>query len=419
MKMTETSRISSNSGIANALVILVVTLACAGLVTSYILAGPALAAKEKIKTIEDEKKQIDKEKAGIQELIPPLAPFITDITRYGSEVDPEDVRSILEKKIKEYKLASRVDRLEEIGGEDLTLEVIINILGRRITAVELGEKLAEYGKNSSEQRGRKFSAAVGDITKIKDDEIADIRKQSNDLTATEAKEDTMYSSRVNELNSRKNVLEGQKKQKEDKFREQKVDIDYRINRIKQEIEFLATREIIKRDIVEVQGEIIRPAVKEGYAFITLGANDNMKLGLKFRVFRKDKNGTRKWKGQVEVKKVFNGYSLVSITNTANPSDPIVEGDYINNIFYSRNRTKYVVLIGEIEQPDFRYNRAEIERRLTELGAKVEPNVSLKTDFAIIGKNYEGQESYNTIALLNITYVDGEEARQNIEYCLGD
>lgn len=409
----------SNSGISNVVVIIFVALACIGLVTSYILAGPILAATEKKKAIEEEKNQIAKEKDAIQKLIPTLGPFITDIKTSVTEVEPDTVREMLAKKIKDYKLASKIDQLEDIGGEDLTFEYIINMLGRKITAAELGNQLAEYGKNSSEQRGQKFRDEVGTITRLKDDEIADIRKQSNDLTAVESREDTMYTSRISELNSKKNTLDSQKRQKEDRFKEQKTDLDYRITRIKQEIEFLATREIIKRDIVKAQGEIIKPAVKQGYAFITLGANDNIKLGLKFRVYRNDKNGNKKWKGQVEVKKIFDGYSLVSITNTINPLDPIVEGDSINNIFYSKTGTKYVVLIGELEQPDFRYSRAEVEKRLNEIGVKVEATVSLRTDFAIIGKNYEGSESFNTIGLLNITYLDGEEARQSIEYCLGD
>lgn len=419
MKTTEITMTSSNSGISNIIVILSVAFACLGIVTSYILAGPTLATKAKIKTIEAEKKQLDKKRDEIQGLIPTIGPFITDIKTSVTEVTPDAVREILAKKIKDYKLASRIDQLEEVGGEDLTFEFIINMLAHKLTATELAKQLAEYGSNSSEQRGQKFREVVSNTTRIKDDEIADLRKRSNDLTAIESSEETAYTTRLSGLNSRKNSLDTQKKQKDDKFKDQKANLDYKINRIKQEIEFLATREVIKRDIVGVQGEIIRPAIKEGYAFITLGANDNIKLGLKFRVFRKDKNGNRKWKGQVEVKKIFDSYSLVSITNMTNSLDPIVEGDYINNIFYSRNSTKYVVLIGDVEQPDFRYNRADIERRLNQLGVKVEANVSLKTDFAILGKNYEGLESYNTIGLLNITYLDGEEARQSIEYCLGD
>ena len=407
------------SGLSDIVVILFVFLAAIGMVTSYILSGPIIIAQEKIKNIESDKKGIEAAKVKIQEHIINISPLITQISNYGEELAPEKVRVALDEKLKTYKLTSNVEGMDEVGGEDLTLEYIINLLTPYITSTEMGKKLVEYGRNASKERGTVFTETRRRIEDIKNNEIEQIRRMLNDLSAAEAKEESTYQSRVNELTGRKSSLETEKQQREDKSREQKTDLEYKISKVKQEIEFLAYREIIKRDVIETQGAIIKPVVKEGFAFINLGSNDGVMLGLKFRVFRKDKNGTRKWKGQVEVKKIFDTYSLVSVTGVTNPIDPVVEGDYITNVFFSKGKEKYVALVGDIDQSDFRYSRAEIEKRLANIGVTVEPTVSVKTDFVILGKNYEGLEAYNTIRILNIPCLENKEASESVEFCLGD
>jgi hypothetical protein len=409
----------NEAGLTDTVVIVFVIFAVIGLVSSYILSGSVILVQEKIKAADSERKEIDAEAKIIQEHIVSVSPFVTQIAGYGEQVEPEKIRAFLDEKIKTYKLASNIERTAEIGGEDLTLEYIVNLLSQNVTSTEMGKKLVEYGKNSSRERGAVFNEAKTNIEDIKNREIQEIRRMLNDLAATESKEESSYQSRVNELTGKRSTLDTEKQSKEDKNKEQKTELEFKINKVKQEIEFLAYREIIKRDIIETQGAIIKPVVKEGFAFINLGSNDGVMLGLKFRVFRKDKNGTRKWKGQVEVKKIFDTYSLVSVTGVVNPVDPIVEGDYITNVFFSKGKEKSIALVGDIDQSNFRYSRTEIEKRLSDIGVKVEQSVSVRTDFVILGKNYEGLEAFNTIRILNIPCLEDKEASESVEFCLGD
>lgn len=410
-----------SSGVANIVVVIFVLFACVGLVAAFVLTGRSLSVTEKIKKREVEAKQIDDEKDQYQDSLIKISPYITDIGQYGAEVDPEKVRKILDAKLKEYELISKVDRFEEIGGEDLTLEFVVGVIGKMIIPAEVEMELSEFGKNTSEQRFRKFQGSYDKIDQIKNDEIAEINMKRNDITAVESKENVRYQSRVDDLTSRRSELDTLKSKKDNEFSEKKKELEYEVRQVKQEIEFLSSRGVINRDIIEVQGKIIKPAVKNWYSFINLGANDNVRLGLKFRVYRKDKHGKRRWKGVVEVKKIFDTYSQVSVNAINNSLDPILEGDYINNVFYSSGKPKYVVLIGDIERGrgGFKYSKAEIKRRLTDIGVVAEDDVSLKTDFAILGSNYDMLDSYNKLKLLNIPYLMGQEARECIEYYLGD
>ncbi len=408
-----------DSGIANFVVVLLVILACIGIVTSYVVTGRTLIIIEKIKEKEAETKIAEKRKGGYTEDILKVSPYITEISQYGMAVDKEKVRKLLEDKMKQYNLQSNITRDEEIGGEDLTLEDIIGVVGVKVTSSYLGVNLAESGKASAESRYRKFTETRDKIEEYKKSEIDDISAKKDRVAAIETNENVNYNARIDELNRKRNELSGVRDKKIAELAEEHRKIEYKIQQTKQEIESNSSRGAINRDIIEVQGKIINPAVKDWYAFINLGEKDNVKLGLKFRVFRRDKNGKRKWKGLVEVKKIFETYCQVSINKVENELDPIVEGDYITNVFYRPNKTLYVALIGSIERDMFRYNLEQIKRKLTALGVVVETEISLMTDFVILGRNYEILPAYETMRLLNIPYLENKEAEESVVLYLSD
>lgn len=417
----------ATKGVANFVVIIFVIIASAGLITYYILAGEVLSTREKIKAKETETNQIKKETDSLQEILAKISPYVTDIT-FGSIIDDdkiESTRKFLEDKSKSYAITSKVERKEEIGGEDMTIEFIVSVLGGRLTASELGETLSQYGKKSAETRRPEFEKVTEKINQLKDEEISEVERKRNELAQEQSKIENRYATRQADLNNKKSQIEQAITDKTKDINNALSELEYKIERIETQIEDLACRQVINnRDIVEVQGKIIKPAVRDWYAFINLGERDNIKLGLKFRVFRRDSNGTRKWKGQVEVKKVFDTYSQVSVTAVTNQLDPIVEGDYITNIFFNHGKPKYVLLLGKMLSPDFKYNKPEIKRRLTEIGVVVENDVSLRTDFVILGgkeqdMDAEDQNRLNEAKLLNIPYLEGIEAREFIAYCLGD
>ncbi|MBI4834228.1 MAG: hypothetical protein HY811_05365 [Planctomycetes bacterium] len=413
------SNLKDNSGIANFVVVILVMVACIGIVTSYIITGRTLIIIENIKEKEAETKIVEKRKGNYTEDILKMSPYITEISQYGMVVDKEKVRKLLEDKIKLYNLQSNITSEEQIGGEDSTLEDIIGIVGIKVTSSYLGVNLAESGKVSAEARYRKFTETRDKIDEYKKSEIDDISAKKNQVSAIETNENVNYNTRIDELNRKRNELTAVRDKKIAELQEERRKIEYKIQLTKQEIESNSSRGAVNRDIIEIQGKIINPAVKDWYAFVNLGEKDNLKLGMKFRVFRRDKNGKRKWKGLVEVKKIFETYSQVSINKLEDELDPILEGDYITNVFYRPNKTLYVALIGSIERDMFHYNLEQIKRKLNSLGVVVETEVSLMTDFAILGRNYEILPTYETMRLLNIPYLENKEAEESVTFYLSD
>lgn len=416
----------SNQGVANWLVVLFVFVACVSLITAYVLAGQLNITLEKKKSVDKEIASIEKEIFELRKTTKRISPLITEVGADQSiAVEGETgIRNYLAEKINQYDLVSKINRPDDIGGENVTLEDIVREAAQRLAVSKVALDRARYDKNSSEKIANEFKGLIPLIENQKNQEISDISDMNNRLASIENKENTDYTRVIDDLKRQKDELENQKPVLEKSFNEQVLKLKSDINFIKSELEARATMEVIKPSITaEVQGVIINPDIRSSYAVINLGKNDKVKPALKFMVFRKDKNGLKRKKGQIEVKKVFDSYSQVSITKTENPLDPITEGDFITNIFYSPKQPKLIVLLGRFERPIFKYNRPEIEKRLNELDIIVEEQVSLKTDFVIMGTKPEetslGEKNFRLTKKLNVPYIEEQEAQEAFEYYLGD
>lgn len=412
-------------GISNLILLIFVTLACIGIITSYFIASQGAITIEKVKREERKKEGLDDKIKGINKILLDISPLIKKVSEYEYvKIDGETgIRPYLEKKLKDYKLVSKIDPLGEVGGEDVNLEDIINEAAKQLNKSEIALSRAQYGKELSEERSIKFRDAVTVVEKLKDNEIAEIKMRERELSSVEIKERANYKSRADELNREKKRITVELPRADEKFKKRKFDLQNQISFTTRAIERLTALEVTRREIVKAHGHIFNAGPENQYAFINLGADDSITLGLKFRIFRKDKYGTKRWKGQVEVKRIFKTYSQVSINRVENKLDPVTDGDLLANIFYCRGKQPRVVLVGLFERGDFKYHRAETQRRLTKIGVIIEEKVSLRTDFVIIGKEPErydiDRQNYSLAKRLNIPLVEEKKARESIKYYLGD
>ncbi|MBI4712184.1 MAG: hypothetical protein HY762_02595 [Planctomycetes bacterium] len=400
-------------GLANIVVIILFALACIGIVTAYITAGQVIILEEKIKNQKDASKGYEVKRRQMINLMMNASPLIMPVAELAT-VEIPNVEKLLNDKRKSYKM-------EKI--EDSTLENILRESINRLNISDIVVLRAQYEQSAAANRESKMKDFSGEIERIKDDELRRLKSRQMELNTLLSSETDKYVALTDKFNSEKKTLDERQPQLQSDFILKRTHMENEIALIKFNLDELVSKEVFNRDIVETQGRMINPDVRNQFAYISLGVPDNIKLGWKFMVFTREKSGQRRWKGQVEVKKIYDIQSLVSITALKDPMDPIVAGDLITNIFYHPTLPRAVVLIGKFERGDFKYDRTECERRLVDLNVKVDKTVTLKTDFVVVGKDPEetdlDRNNYYTVKKLNIPKLEGADARETMEFYLGD
>ena len=399
-------------GVSHVVLIIAVTLSFAGL-TSLVLTGGMLKsveekiAHEKKITIETEEKTKE-----IGFFMVKISPLIMNVE--ANEIIPVDkLAKYVDEKKKSYTLMGREPMIENIVYEAM----------EKVFTSEYKLSRTTYEKKTSEKEASQLKQFQEEILQNKSAYILELKQKKEDVLNKKAKENEKYLILKDQLNNDKRIKDDKLPGIVEKFKKDTIRIENEVSIAKYALEDLASKEAYNRDIIEAYGKIYSPNIKNRFTFITLGSKDGVRVGAKFMAYRQQQGFIRKWKGQIEVKRVFDIYSLASITKMEKEDEPITDGDYITNIFYHPKHSRTVVLIGKFRRGPFRYDREEIEQRLTDMGAIVEKKVSLKTDFALIGDDPEerdtDKDNFLWVKKLNIPRVEDNEAKKSLEYYLGD
>ncbi|MAG54928.1 MAG: hypothetical protein CMJ83_01425 [Planctomycetes bacterium] len=149
----------------------------------------------------------------------------------------------------------------------------------------------------------------------------------------------------------------------------KEDLEGRVRQIHSEAR-------IKRATNEPDGEVLSYDPVTGKVFINIGSDDMLRRGTRFRVLEVIK-GTRHHKGWITVTNTMNGMSEAHLDEGVAPD----ARDILMNPVFDKNETVRFVFLGTLPG---KYNRETAERILGKLGAKVEGNVTIRTDFLVLG-----------------------------------
>lgn len=148
------------------------------------------------------------------------------------------------------------------------------------------------------------------------------------------------------------------------------------------------------------GEVVYADASLGYAWINLGNQHGIRRNLRFQVYQFIKGGRQRVKGVLEVRKIEGDMAQCAILHNQevqdpitgervivpDPNDPVVKGDLIRNPFFDDQEQKVFVFLGERLANRY-YNLAEVKRKITEYGGRVDNDVSIETDFVILlGEN---------------------------------
>jgi hypothetical protein len=243
--------------------------------------------------------------------------------------------------------------------------------------------MTEARKNSVgvEADGAKKMAA--DIKAGRQEQIDVLAKTQQDLQDKLAKQDERKRGLMAALTAEKTKLEDDKTKFEDASKKEQSQLKTQVGKLEQQRNKLLEQEVVVTFTIDAQGTLISADQMSGIAFISLGEHNRVLRGIKFMVFAMGTAGEKIWKGEVEVKEVYDTYSRVSIITQMSPKAPLIEGDYITNPFYSPAKEKTVVVVGDFP-PSYGCSKDDMMRRITDCGAKVDLKVSPETTYLVIG-----------------------------------
>lgn len=133
--------------------------------------------------------------------------------------------------------------------------------------------------------------------------------------------------------------------------------------------------------------VVRGADGSGTVFISIGSETMLRRGTRFKVMESGKGGAMIEKGWITVTNTSNGQSRCAIDSQV-PGREIEAGDMIFNPIFDANREVRFTILGDLPG---KYNKETAVRILGKLGAKVEDNVNIRTDFLVLGMK-EGEDA---------------------------
>ena len=129
------------------------------------------------------------------------------------------------------------------------------------------------------------------------------------------------------------------------------------------------------------GEVLEVSKDGALAYVDVGGRDGLRRGTRFEVLQRLKGGEARPRGMAEVVEVDSEMAMVRMLDRVDPFDPVLPGDYVMNPHFVRGEAQHFYLHGDYPvslSKDF------VERRLVELGAKVDDRVSTRTDVFVLG-----------------------------------
>lgn len=233
----------------------------------------------------------------------------------------------------------------------------------------------------AQQTGEKTVAEIQVEIQAK---ASELQKLNAEFTATQQQE---------EEETKKNTAEFEAAEK--KHKDEVIRMGNVIQELIRQLEEVKHREVIRYDVDEVHGKIYQVDTEGRRAFIDIGSAQRVVKNLRFRVAVPGDFGRLRYKGEVEVKRVWPTRAETAITAVDDREHPLVAGDLLVNPLFDAHRAtgKVVAFAGEPASHLFRYNVNEATRRIIEIGSTVRDQATIDLDFLIVTEGYEGHRDY--------------------------
>jgi len=242
---------------------------------------------------------------------------------------------------------------------------------------------------------QKAEENVNRIESDKNTRISELEAQLND-------EQQRAQNQIEEDNQRISNLQAQLDEAEQRVRDSENQYATLEEKLQNEINILQARVLAQAQKLEVlrepenpDGRVLSSSTRTGLAVVDLGRRDGLRVGTKFEVLRQGKGGVLSPKGWLEVRSVEEENATCGILSTADPMDPIMQGDVVANPHFARDMKRTFVFLGEFPAD---MDKEFVRERLIELGAEVKDTVDSSTDFLVLGRKESGDSSQDLTEL---------------------
>lgn len=314
------------------------------------------------------------------------------ITGSIEAVDPAQIEDYLTQAVKDLdgKVAGgAVAAVEKKGGNFRDV-----VASYRTAVARLLESVEEAGRSSNDanqramQREEKHKADIEAFKKQvldRDEELQRVRSEIIDIESAKA-----------DLEGR---LNKQITEKDDDFTQLMYQFDtaktlaaQRIAQLNDTVNRLRMEKIPEKDLAKAapHGSVLRVGNKHT-AYIDLGRRDFVRPGLVFQVY--EQRGAERFnKGMIEINRVEDTWSQVTITQAGSELEPIIAGDKIWSPFFRKERAPRVAIAGEkLATPLLSLDL--MKRKLSEAGVTVTDDVGVDTDYVIAIEGYRDSPIY--------------------------
>jgi hypothetical protein len=144
-------------------------------------------------------------------------------------------------------------------------------------------------------------------------------------------------------------------------------------------------------LTKADGRILRAIPGSDVVYLNLGSNDGLRLGMGFEVYSAAGDAPKDLRGKasLEVTTLMPDSCECRVARTT-PGSPIVEGDYVVNLAYERNRKPKFVVVGEFDldfngelDPD---GLDRVVGMIRMWGGQVVPELDETTEFLVVGRS---------------------------------
>lgn len=235
-------------------------------------------------------------------------------------------------------------------------------------------------KNTLDSEKATLQASLQEALRQKDQQIADLQRQLNDQSANAAQKQTELEGRIAALNNQRNELDAE-------LRATKASGAEAARGLQDEITTLQVRLAAQGDKLRFldegetpDGQILEVSKSLGLGWIDVGAKQRLSPGTSFSVVS-GKVGSKRVKAMATVTKVEANRAEVAFSAVTDKFDPPVAGDAIFNPLYDPRGQRNAVLAGRFTG---QWNEAQLKALLSEMGITVQKELSLDTDYLIVG-----------------------------------
>jgi hypothetical protein len=140
----------------------------------------------------------------------------------------------------------------------------------------------------------------------------------------------------------------------------------------------------------ISGHIISLADSGRVAYCDLGKDDGILMGMTFSIMSPSEVGKEeaKPKGAARIVKIL-GHSSEMRIFPATGSEPVIVNDLLFNPIYDRTRRLHFVLVGKMDVNGDGSDQTEaLKSMIQKFGGKVDNQLSLQTDFLVVGEQPE-------------------------------